>query len=190
MRIDYFHLFSKGLFTHINNNYIEILDIRLCKTHNKVTCRNLIKNAIDFRSTVMPQILGFSKRFVVLDNGIFSINTPWGYQNESFFIYSPHIFTLELLQYGNALDLHDAKLFLSILIEMRSVAFSLEPLINRIYSFRDIEILKIKVVKLRDEMSLLLPNVNFPKNHWLSTAINNLVHNGMGQCDSNEAQHL
>jgi hypothetical protein len=62
MRIDYFHLFSKGLFPHIINNLITIIDTSLCNTHINVVARDIIKNTIDTRSTQLPQLQGFNSQ--------------------------------------------------------------------------------------------------------------------------------
>jgi hypothetical protein len=189
LRLDYFHLFSKGLITHLNNNIILMLDERLKNTHHNKTARDLIKDIINTRSTQTTQIIGFHKRFVQLKIGIFQIASPWGYQNEAFMISAPYTFTLELLQYGCFLSVADSKLLLSIVVNLRTLFLHLEPLINRVFDLNSVTHLMSVTSQLRSQMHMILPKVKYPKNHWLTTAVSHLLHHRIGQCDYLEAMH-
>ncbi len=122
--------------------------------------------------------------------GIFGISSPWGYQLESFFIFSPHIFTLELLQYNNFMDLLTAKLFLSIIINVRTLSFTLDPLINRLFTHQSVDLLSGLVSRLRRDMAIVLPKVRYPKFHWMTTIVSEVMKHGVAQCDYLESMHL
>jgi hypothetical protein len=189
LRIDHLHLFSRGLFNHILARFASIVDEKLKNTHNNTTMRNRIKNIVNFRTIKSPRIIGFNKRFSQFKIGIYEISSPWGYQLESFFILAPHIFTLDLLTYGGVFTEIQSKLFLNIVITIRTIAFNTDPLITRIFNTDHIRKLQKLVTKLRHHMQILLPNVCFPKNHWLVTLINSILHHGVGLCDSLESMH-
>jgi hypothetical protein len=190
MRVDFLHLFSRGMFGHVINKLIALLDTRQKNTTINVTSRNNIKSCINYRSASTPTVRGFNKRFSNLKTGLFYITTPWAYQYEAVFIYAPHLFTIELLTHNNFLTRAEAIQFISIVIDMRTLAFSVEPLINRVFSIASINNLKIIAHRLRQNMRLLLPKMKLPKNHWLTTMIHKISAHGVGQCDYNESLHL
>lgn len=190
MRVDHLHLFGRGLFAHVINKMISLLDVRLTNTTRNVTARNNIKDCINSRSSNTPIVRGFSKRFTCLENGLFYVNTPWSYQYEAFFIYAPYLFTIEALTHNQFMNMYEAKQFISIVMDMRTIAFTVEPLINRTFTPDLLNNLTQTIHKLRTNMRLLLPKVKFPKNHLLTTLIHNIPLHGVGQCDYNESLHL
>ncbi len=167
----------------------KLLDERLANSHRKVAAKRLIQDTISARSTQFPPIVGFEKRFVQLQTEYMKIRAPWGYQSEAFLVMSPHIFTLELLTYHNFMSESDAKLFLRILIRMRSLTFSVEPLLNRTFNEIDVANLQNDTHHLRKDMCELLNKLTFPKNHWLTTLVNGIMRHGVGQCDYLESMH-
>lgn len=191
LRVDYFHLFSKGIFQHVLKNIIKMIDdpeYHLGSTAT-VTARTELKTLIDLRTASMPSIRGFSKRFVTLESGIFTIPSPWGFQLEAFFVIAPHIFTLEMLQNKGVLQYGESICLLAILVDLRTVSLSFEPLINRLFKDEDIVLLREKIRLLRSRMKRVLPNVHFYKNHWLTTILNDVLTRGVAQLDYQEQQH-
>jgi hypothetical protein len=93
------------------------------------------------------------------------------------------------LTHGDLFSAIESKLFLNIIIKVRTISFCTDPLITRIFTHTDVIKLHHLVTKLRHYMQILLPNMCFPKNHWLMTMINSIFHHGVGLCDSLESMH-
>ncbi len=189
VRVDFFHMFSKGLITHVMNRLSDLLDERLANTHSKAAARKFINYSINARTTQFPAVDGFVKRFVQLKTGYYAISSPWGYQSEAFLVIAPHLFTLDLLTYHQFMSPLEARQFLRIMINLRSLAFRVEPLLNRTYTTDDIDSLHSVAARLRKDMFELLYRVDFFKNHWITTMIEGILHHGVGQCDYLESMH-